>query len=195
MPQSGKKTRRNAVVGPAHVVAGRYALALFRSAEAAGQLHQIEDEADALKRLLANSTVLQDLVRNPLYDCDDKVDLMRQLAAHAKLSPLMSKFLGVLAQRRRLNLLGVVLDDILARLFSHRGRRLTVVTSTRPMPEARMAQLQQAMEAVQGPGVVLEAHTDPSLLGGLTIETGGHLYDASIKRRLALMSRRMKEVS
>ena len=66
-----------------------------------------------------------------------------------------------------------------------------MVRSAAPLADSELAALRGKFEAITGRQVLETAEVDPSLLGGVTVETEGRVYDGSIRTQLARLERRM----
>lgn len=64
------------------------------------------------------------------------------------------------------------------------GRRVARVTVAKPLDEARIARLTRALEAQAGGPVALQIEVDPSVLGGLHVALGDHVFEATVAARL-----------
>ena len=66
----------------------------------------------------------------------------------------------------------------------HRGESLARVTTAAAMTEEETEQLRQTLEAKVGRRMILDVKVDPSLIGGVRVETEGRVLDGSIRARL-----------
>ena len=69
-------------------------------------------------------------------------------------------------------------------LNAHRGIVVATVTSAVPLTTDETAEIRTRVEAMAGSTVDLRTEVDPALLGGLTVQVGDRLLDASIRGRL-----------
>ena len=66
----------------------------------------------------------------------------------------------------------------------HRGESLAAVTTAVPLTDAEKDTLRQKLEKKFGRRMILDCRVDPSLLGGIRVETEGRVLDGSIRSRL-----------
>ena len=65
-----------------------------------------------------------------------------------------------------------------------RGEVSADVTSARPLNDAEIAELKATLKASLGRDAKLDAHVDPSLLGGLVVKVGSRMINSSIRTKL-----------
>jgi len=61
---------------------------------------------------------------------------------------------------------------------------MATVTSAVPLTTDETAAIRTRVEAMAGASIELRTEVDPDLLGGLTVQVGDRLLDASIRGRL-----------
>jgi F-type H+-transporting ATPase subunit delta len=99
-------------------------------------------------------------------------------------SELLQKFLGVLAQNNRLALLPAVTASYRRLRDEAAGRVRVTVTSAVPLSDAQLDSLKATLADNLKAAPVLNARTNPDLLGGLVVQVGDRVYDTSVRTRL-----------
>lgn len=77
-----------------------------------------------------------------------------------------------------------ILQELGNSLRLYRRIHSIVITSAEPLDEQRKQTLQQSIASKYGQNYSYEWKTDASLIGGLVIQVGDNLADASIKTRI-----------
>jgi F-type H+-transporting ATPase subunit delta len=72
------------------------------------------------------------------------------------------------------------------------GRVRATVTSAGPLGEHQLERLREAIGRMTGRSIVLEAKTDPSLIGGVVAQVGAKLLDGSLRTQLERMRDELK---
>ncbi len=175
-------------------LAARYAAALFDLADEAKQLDSVAADLRAIHALIAESADLRRLVRSPVLTRADQARAMAAVLAKAGTSELVRKFVGLVAENRRLFALDDMIAAFLADLARRRGEVTASVTSAAPLSEAQLAALSEALRKSVGGKVAVETHTDASLIGGLIVKVGSRLVDSSIRSKLQRLTLAMKGV-
>ena len=104
-------------------------------------------------------------------------------------------FLLVLDDHDRLDALRSI-DAAVRDLYEERTGKVRVeVRSALPLTEDQREKLRQELRASLGREPVLDVRVDPELLGGLTVQVGDTLYDASIRTRLEQIRNQLIERS
>ncbi len=173
-------------------LSGRYATALFSLAQEQNSIDSVGASLAVLGEALGESSDLKALTTNPLISRNDATKAVVAVATSMKLDGLTAKFIGVLAQNRRLAQLGAVIAAYNALAASHRGEATATVTSAHPLDAAQVAAIKAQLKTKVGRDVAVTLHTDPALLGGLIVKIGSQMIDSSIRTRLNTLAHVMK---
>ena len=176
-------------------LAGRYASALFELVSEAGAkgatVTVVESDLEKLSSALGESADLRALITNPEVSRDAAQAAINGVAKLLKLSDLTGKFLGVLAQNRRLAQLPAIIRAFNTIAAAQRGEVTAEVSSAHPLSDAQLASLKDKLTAREGRTVKLKTNVDPDLLGGLVVTIGSKRIDGSIKTRLNTLANKM----
>jgi len=167
----------------------RYGRALFELAVEDGVTEAIgsglADLADAVSTLDAGS------LAPGLLTTGQREQLAASLVAGIGKDSLLGKFVGVLAASDRLDQLPAIRDTF-ARLEDEKAGRVRVkVRSATALTDAERSTLRSKFETITGRKVVDTVEVDPELLGGVTVEADGRVYDGSVRTQLARLERQM----
>jgi F-type H+-transporting ATPase subunit delta len=172
-------------------IARRYARALLEAAGASADavLNQLEGFVAAFNA----SPDLQDVVSNPAYTVSQRKGVVEKLIASAgEVHPALASALKLLTERGRFGTLPdiarVYRDLVDLRMGRLRGR----ITSAAPLSTEALQQLEQSLEKMTQRDVVLEARTDPKLIGGATAQVGSTVYDGSLRAQLDDIRNRLR---
>ena len=172
--------------------ATRYARALLDVAvKEKADLDQIERELSSVVDLFTQHTTLSQALLNPVVPVPRKRAAMDAITSLAKLLPILTKLLGLLAERDRL----VLLPDLLAayrdRLLDYRNVVRAEITTTTALPADRVKAIEASLARTSGRTVSLSTSVDPQIIGGVVTRIGSLIYDGSIKNQLAQMKREL----
>jgi F-type H+-transporting ATPase subunit delta len=164
--------------------------AVTAAADRAGRLDELEDELFRFGRIVRGQPDLRAALTNPFAAADGKRRLLDDLLA-GKVSPEALR----LIEQAAANPLGRSLDTSLedyARLAARRRERLVAeVHVAVALSDAQRSRLAAALTEAYGHRVHLNIVLDPRVAGGMTIQVGEELIDASVASRLADARRRL----
>jgi F-type H+-transporting ATPase subunit delta len=170
----------------------RYANALYGLAGDTHALDRTVDEMQALGRLIDESVDLRRLLGSPLVDVQQSLAALRAVLEGQGFSPLIVRFVCVVASNRRLARLRAIVSAFAVLVAEKRGVVSAQVTTAHRLSTVQREALRaRLIEAGYGQ-VNIEEHVDASLLGGLTVRIGARLFDSSIKSSLQRLQYAMK---
>lgn len=175
-------------------LAGRYATALYDLAEADKALDDVAGDLRRLAAMIAESGDLRRLLRSPTLSRADQGKALNAVAERAGFSDLTRRFLGVVAAKRRLFVLGAMIDAYLAQLAARRGELVAEVASARPLSEAQLSGIGDSLRQALGSKVTVNARVDAGLLGGLVVKIGSRMVDASLRTKIQKLQIAMKGI-
>jgi F-type H+-transporting ATPase subunit delta len=175
-------------------LAERYAAALFELAEADNALDAVAAELQQLQVMVDGSPDLERLIRSPVISREDQQRAMQTILTQAGASALTQRFVGVVAQNRRLFALPSIIVAFAQRLAKRRGETMAEVASAKPLSEKQLAAIAAAVKTAVGANAVLTTRVDPSLLGGLVVKVGSRMVDSSLKTKLLRLSFAIKGI-
>jgi F-type H+-transporting ATPase subunit delta len=173
----------------------RYARALLDVAvKEKANLDQIETDLAGFVDLLDRNPPLSKVLLNPAVPVPRKRAAVDELLARARLLPILSKLIVLLAGRDRLVLLPDMLASYRDRLLDYRNVVRAEVVTAAPIDAARVEQIQSSLAKATGRSVNMSTRTDPAIVGGLVARIGSTVYDASVVRQLERMKARLENV-
>lgn len=175
-------------------LATRYAAALFELADGRNQLDAVAADLAALAKMIADSTDLKRLINSPVLSRAEQGRAMAAVLQAAGFGELTQKFIGLVAQNRRLFAVPAVIKAYQKMLADKRGEMTAEVTAARPLTDAQQAAVTDAIKRVVGGKVAIDVKVDPSLLGGLIVRIGSRMIDSSLKTKLQKLQFAMKGV-
>lgn len=126
-----------------------------------------------------------------LLSATQRDSLGKALVDRVGAQSLLGRFVGVLVGADRLDQLPAIRDSYEKFEDAAAGRVRAVIRSAAPLSDADRGAIRAKFEAITGRKVLETAEVDPELLGGVTVETEGRVYDGSIRTQLARLERRM----
>jgi F-type H+-transporting ATPase subunit delta len=174
-------------------MAGRYATALFELARDERALDAVKSDLDRFNALVDGSDDLKRLVKSPVFTADEQTKALKVILEKANIGGTTAKFLGIVAQKRRLFAIGQMVRAFRALVSQHKGETRAEVTVAEPLSETHLNALKDALKSTTKKDVELDIQIDPSILGGLKVKLGSRMVDASLKTKLNSIKIAMKE--
>lgn len=172
-------------------VAERYARAIFELGVETGQVDRLTEDVRKAADVVAASADLRAVLDNPLVAHEDRDAVLKTLATRLALSELATNALRLLAQRRRLSVLGEIARRLGGLADEKAGVLRAEVVSAQALSESLAEQLKQKLEQATKKRVVLERKQDPSLIAGIVTRIGDNTIDGSLKGRLSDLERQL----
>ncbi len=179
-------------VGGVTGLAGRYATALFELAVEGKQFDEVCNDLARLKELLGESDDLQRLVRSPVLTRGEQMQAMAAILERAGAADLTRRFVGLLAERRRLFAIADIIGAFNRLLAAHRGEVRAEVASAVELNDSQLESIRAALKKAVGGNVAVDATVDDDLIGGLVVRVSSRMVDASLKSKLQRLHLAMK---
>jgi F-type H+-transporting ATPase subunit delta len=174
----------------ATAAAKRYARAVF---ELAGDEREIDEWTGRLVQLrdLLSDEKVDAVLTNPTIAMERRMDLITS----ASLDPETANLAKLLIESNRVREIGAIADQFEQLADDAAGRvRATVTTAVELEPRDRDRVAEQLSQRL-GKTVSMQVEVDPRILGGLKVQYGDRLIDASVATRLQQLRRRLTEAS
>ncbi len=165
-------------------LAGRYATAIFELAQEEKAVEAVEKDFAQLQTLIAESSDLSRLVRAPVFSRDEQAKGMKAVLEKMGASPLATRFVLLLASKRRLFALADIIRAFEGLVAQQRGEISAEVTSARALSDGEAAELRAILKAKLGRDPRIATRVDASLLGGLIVKVGSRMIDSSLRTKL-----------
>lgn len=174
------------------VISRRYARACFALAREQNQVEAVAGDLLGLQKMLADSADLHRFISNATLKRIEQEKALAALGAKAQWSPLTQKFLGTLAEKRRLNILPAIIAAVLGEIAAFKGEVTADVTAAHELSAAQIGNISNALTKMLGKTVKVVLKQDPAILGGLVIKVGSQLIDNSVQTKLERLHRALK---
>lgn len=172
-----------------------YAQALFNSVHAKGGQAAVEQtlaELEGLMDLARSDKRFNEFLASRIIGVEKRSASLGHML-FGKVSDPTARFLQVLNEKGRLASFPAVVEAFDTIAQESFGRVEVDVYTATPLSDSDKAALTQQLQAKLGKPPVLHAYTDPSMLGGIRIQIGDKLIDASLGTRLAQLRERISE--
>ena len=168
----------------------RYARALLALARDEGRLEEAGVEL-AMAAEAFDDERLRAIVLNPGVEVSVRRELTGRVVEALGLSRITGNLVRLLADRDRLGFVVDVSRAYRELLDREVGRVRVVIRSAQLLSEDDQHRLGELAKGLAGKDVLVGTEVNPELLGGVTLDVGGVVYDGSVRSQLVRMSKAM----
>jgi len=168
-------------------IARVYADAIFESALDSGKLDVVHEQLDQFADVLDRNRDLQVFLFSPYFSSVVKREAIS--AAISGAEDELVNFLELLAEKHRMPALFQIrkrFDELWAKA---KDRLEVTVTSAVPLSDSVVESVGKEIEKKTGKTIELTREVDDSIIGGLVLQVGNRVLDASIRSRLDKLRR------
>jgi len=170
-----------------------YSEALLNAAFKENQVDAVLDELDAIvEHVLTPHPQFSDLLASPALSMHDK-DRVLVETFEGRALPAVVRFLRVLNQHGRLNLLAAITHQARALWDRRQNRRRVTVRSSVALDASEQAALLERLTRLTSATPIIRFEVDTALIGGLFVQIGDDVYDASVRNKLDQLRRSLIE--
>jgi len=174
-------------------LARRYAQALFDLAKERRVVDVIDDQYEDVLRILGDNRPLLEFLGTPRVSPEKKQALLRDVFS-GRLEPALLEFLLLIRRRGRFGLVRMIAEEYHKLVMLDRNATGAVVTTAIAMTADERRDLTSVLQKRTGRSVELLERVDPSIIGGVVVQVGGHVYDDSIRHHLHQLRDDLKKV-
>jgi F-type H+-transporting ATPase subunit delta len=159
-----------------------YARSLFEVAKEGDKLDTVRDQLGEFADALDESRDLQVFFFSPYFSTDEKVEGLQKVVSDA--DETVANFLALLVEKHRMPAVFRIRNRF-ERLWQEENKVLPVqITSAVELDESTISNIGDRIGERTGRKVELRSAVDPDILGGLVLQVGNNVLDASIRNRL-----------
>jgi ATP synthase F1 delta subunit len=163
-------------------IARVYSDALFRAGKDLGKLDALHEQLSAFVTALRENREMQLFLFSPYFSSAEKREGLAKALDGAE--PELVNFLELLIEKHRMPVVFRI-DRQFEALWAKENKRLGVtVTSAVELDPEVAKRIGSEIEKQTGTEVELESRVDDTILGGLVLQVGNMVLDASVRNRL-----------
>jgi F-type H+-transporting ATPase subunit delta len=175
----------------ATAAAKRYARAVFEVATGEGRVEDWSAQLAALRLVLSNPQMVA-VLRNPTIPVEQRMELVTSMKLVDDEAANLAK---LLIESHRVDEIGGVADEFERLADDAAGRVRAVVTTAVELEPNDRDRVSSELSKRLGKDVSMDVVVDPSILGGLKLQYGDRLIDASVATRLQQLRRQLADAS
>ncbi len=173
-------------------VANRYALALFELAQDKKAVDKVSNSLASLSKAIADSAELQAVLASPVVSVANISNALAAILKGIAADPLTKNLVMLMAQKRRSAYIAATAHAYAEMVATSKGEvtaNITVAAPLTPEQEQELGtMLAKRLKKIVRPHITVDA----SLIGGLIVQVGSQMIDASIKTKLSSLQLSLK---
>lgn len=179
----------------AKLVSKTYGEALFNLALEDGTLTTIIEEVNIVKEAIAENPDLLKLLSHPKINKEEKVSVIENIFK-GRVSDSLVGFLVIIVQKDRYDDLDGIFEYFIAKVREYKNIGVASVTSAVELTEEQKKQVEQKLlQTTKYSQFELSFYVDKNLIGGLVIRIGDRVVDSSIKTKLQMLAKDLRNAT
>ena len=173
-------------------VASRYAKALLGLASERGELSAIDNDINTLSELVNSSREFELLLVSPIIKPDQKKSVLEAILKN-KISGVTFSFINLLVSKGRESAVPSIIEETKSQLRIMKNIQAATVKTASPLDENSREKILAEVAKLHNGEIELKEIVDPEILGGFVLRMDDKEIDASIKRQLKTLGRKLTE--
>lgn len=179
----------------AKLVSKTYGEALFDLALEDGTLTTIIEEVNIVKEAIAENPDLLKLLSHPKINKEEKISVIENIFK-GRVSDSLVGFLVIIVQKDRYDDLDGIFEYFIAKVREYKNIGVASVTSAVELTEEQKKQVEQKLlQTTKYSQFELSFYVDKNLIGGLVIRIGDRVVDSSIRTKLQMLAKDLRNAT
>jgi F-type H+-transporting ATPase subunit delta len=170
-------------------IARRYAEAIFNIGRRQNTIDRTLDDVREIARLFAHRKLAY-LLREPKIPAQRKETAIRQALA-SRVLPTSLNLALLVVQRELVDGMQNIASELERLVLDYKNQAKAEVTTAKPMDDAQLAEVKQALERRTGKTILISTKVQPEILGGVVARVGDQVIDGSIRSRLGMLRQQL----
>ena len=171
----------------------RYARALFEISNETKELEKIEDDVKKFLNLLNSSVDIKNFIKDPTISVEVQNEFTNLLAEQIGFLKNLKNFMLLLVMKRRIFFIKKIFENFLKLCSKKRGELKASLISSRELSQKDIEKISNELSKIIGQTLKLNYEIDKELIGGMKLQLGSFMIDASIKNKLKKYEQAMLE--
>ena len=174
------------------LISERYSSDLYDLASEKKCIDSILNDFEVAEKVLKESSELRQVIRSPLVNSDEKLNILLKIFSQINLHDLTTTFLKVLSDNKRIsNLISIILQ--FKKINSEKRGDITAdITSADELSEDEKNNITNQLKNSLGQKLSLNFDVDKDIIGGLIVRVGSKMIDTSILNKINKLKIAMK---
>ena len=166
------------------LISNRYASALYDLSTDKKLVDSVLNDLSLLKKLLLENKDLQQVIKSPLINSQDKFSILEKLLQKIDSNELTLTFLKVLENNKRFSYLSSIITQFININSQKRGDVLADITSADELDDEQRNNITNQLKNILGDKLSLNFDVDKNIIGGLIVKVGSKMIDTSLANKI-----------
>ena len=174
-------------------ISQRYALALYDLSKEKNQTEEFVSNMVAFMKIFNSNKDLKNFVKNPTYSVENQKIVFDKILSLMNFNKLVKNFFLILIIKKRIFFLDQIIEEFLKLISIKRGEVSGNLISPKEIDEKTILDIQREISTNIKRSIKLKPKIDESLIGGIVVQIGSLMIDASIQNKLQKYKKLMTE--
>ena len=174
-------------------ISQRYALALYELSKENNKTEEIVSNMSNLINVFNSNKELKNFVKNPTYSIDTQKIVFDKILTAMNLNKIVKNFFSILIIKKRIFFLDTIIEEFLKLVSYKRGEISGNLISSKKIDAKTVIEIEREISTNAKRSIKLKTKIDESLIGGIIVQIGSLMIDASIKNKLQKYKKLMTE--
>jgi F-type H+-transporting ATPase subunit delta len=165
-------------------ISKRYAGALFSLGQEDGSFSTYGRELEEFKDFFLKNAEFGDAVSNPIYNLEDRKNVLKFVLEKSNFSNLVKNFLNLLLDKNRIDYIEAISDKYAVLTDEASNIVHAEIITARPLQDKTLKKVVDSLRAMTSKEIKSEVKEDPELIGGIVVKIGDLVLDGSVKAQL-----------
>lgn len=172
------------------VVASRYAESLFDLAKEENKVEAYKKDMDFVATIFKSDPTFVPFFSHVLIEDDVKFDLITK-SFKGQIDEYVCNFLKLLVKKRRIRYILDICNAFKSLCNVYQGIEEGIIFTSYDLTSQQVQEIEKAVGTRENKKVVLKVVKDVSLIGGVKVQIGNQIIDASIKNKLETLKKEL----
>ena len=171
----------------------RYARALYEVSKESSELKKIEADIKNFQSIFDSNYEIKNFIQNPTHIIETQNKVLNILSEKLNFTKNLKNFFLLLVKKRRIFFIKKITDTFLKLCSKNIGEIKASLISSKELTSNELENISAELSSSMNSTIKFDYKVDQSLIGGLKLQLGSFMIDASIKNKLKKYKQRMLE--
>ncbi len=174
-------------------ISKRYALALYELSKEKNQTDEYVSNMVTFMKIFNSNKDLKNFIKNPTHSVESQKVIFERILNLMNLNKMIKNFFSILITKKRIFFLDTIVEEFLKLISHKRGEISGSLISSKKIDEKTILDIEREISTNIKRSIKLKPTIDESLIGGIVVQIGSLMIDASIRNKLQKYKKLMKE--